>query len=182
MSKLFVFPGREEIDGTADPGRSQTTFRTPLARACPEAELDGALEARETTARHHRRAAAADRDGLRGHPRGGHRPAQVVGPVPRQAEGRNVHAPDQAPAGRVTPAQLRAIGELSNTHGRGEAELSRGRRSSFTTSQLDAAGGLRPAGRGGHHDRRRAVATPSGTSPAAPSPASRTRALRRARP
>ena len=28
------------------------------------------------------------------------------------------------PAGRVTPAQLRAIGELSNEHGRGEGELS----------------------------------------------------------
>ena len=49
----------------------------------------------------------------------------MVGPLPRQAEDRDVHAPDQGP-GRPAPrrAQLRAIGEVSNLYGSGDGELS----------------------------------------------------------
>ena len=43
------------------------------------------------------RAPGADRGRLRGGPGGGHRPPPVVGPLPRQAEDRHVHAADQAP-------------------------------------------------------------------------------------
>ena len=99
-----------------DERRARGTHRTRRpgigaadARARPQAELRRAPQAREEPARDARRAAVADRGGLRGHPGGGHRPAQVVGPLPRQAEGRHVHAPDQAPgrAHRAAPAARR---------------------------------------------------------------------------
>ena len=65
------------------------------------------LKTREEPARDARRAADPDRNGVRGHSRGRHRAAQVVGPLPRQAEDRDVHAPDQASAGRHDPDQMR---------------------------------------------------------------------------
>ncbi len=63
--------------------------------------------------------------GLRERRRGGHRPAPVVGPLPRQAEDRDVHAAREG-AGRASSrrAELRAIGEVSNRYGRGDGELS----------------------------------------------------------
>ena len=63
--------------------------------ARPQAQPGRAAEAREGAARDPRRAARADRAGLRERRRGGHRPAPVVGPLPRQAEDRDVHAPRQ---------------------------------------------------------------------------------------
>ena len=48
----------------------------------------------------------------------------MVGPLPRQAEDRDVHAPDQAAGRASTPEGLRAIGEISNEFGRGDGELS----------------------------------------------------------
>src|SRR2546425_4766843 len=65
---------------------------SPDARTRPEAELGRAAEARQEPARDPRRAARADRLRLRAGRRGGHRPAEVMGPLPRQAEDRDVHA------------------------------------------------------------------------------------------
>ena len=49
----------------------------------------------------------------------------MVGPLPRQAEDRDVHAPREgARAGSSRPRELRTIGEVSNRYGRGDGELS----------------------------------------------------------
>ena len=48
----------------------------------------------------------------------------MVGPLPRQAEDRDLHAEDQAAApGGSRPSSCGSIGELSNEHGRGAGEL-----------------------------------------------------------
>src|SRR5690348_10129642 len=44
----------------------------------------------------------------------------------------------KTPGGLVTPAQLRAIGEISNVHGRGEGELSTRRNVQLHHIRLDA--------------------------------------------
>ena len=69
---------------------------SPDARARAQAQPGRADEAGEEPALDDGRAAGADRDGLRRHRGGGSRPAQVVGPLPRQAEDRDLHAADQA--------------------------------------------------------------------------------------
>ena len=104
--------------------RARSDRRAPHARARPEAERRRAAEAREEPARDARRASRADRHRLRGRPRGGHRPPQVVGPLPRQAEGRHLHAPHQARRGPADAgAAARDRASSRSTHGRGEAEL-----------------------------------------------------------
>ena len=72
--------------------------------ARPQAQPGRAPQAREGAARDPRRAARADRRRLRERRRGGRRPAPVVGPLPRQAEDRDVHAPRQG-AGRAALAR-----------------------------------------------------------------------------
>ena len=60
------------------------------------------------------------------------------------------------PAGRITPEQLRAVGELSNEHGRGAGELTT--RQTIQLHYLElalAADGVRPPPRGRADDRRR---------------------------
>ena len=60
------------------------------------------------------------------------------------------------PGGRVTPAQLRAIGEVSNRFGRGEGELSTRQNVQLHYLELGgAAGGVRRARGGRPHDRGR---------------------------
>src|SRR5262249_2685182 len=83
-----------------DDGSAGQTERNPQARrdvgARPQAEARRALEEGEEPARDARRAAGADRGRLRARPGGGPGPPEVVGALPRQAEGGDVHAPDQA--------------------------------------------------------------------------------------
>ena len=163
-----------------DERRARGTHRTRRpgigaadARARPQAELRRAPQAREEPARDARRAPGADRGGLRGHPGGGHRPAQVVGPLPRQAEGRDVHAADQA-SGRAHRRRSSCAPSASSRveHGSDAGELST--RQTIQLHYLRLAGAarrLRAPRRGRADDRRRAAATPCATSPAAPSPA-----------
>ena len=72
---------------TPEPTWELVLKRNPVERLKQEKSPLGILE----------RAPRADRRRLRARGRGGHRPAEVVGPLPRQAEGRDVHAADQAP-------------------------------------------------------------------------------------
>ena len=78
------------------------------------------------------------------------------------------------PAGRVLPAQLRAVGELSNTHGRGQGELST--RQTIQLHYLDLPSlpsVFDRLGRSGSRPRVPA-ATRCATSPVAPCTGSRT--------
>ena len=113
--------------------------------------------------------------GLRERRRGGHRPPPVVGPVPRQAEDRHVHAARQA-AGRAPDA-----GEASRDR-RGLEPLRQGRRRA-----VDAAEHPAPLARARAASRRlrrprlargsrppAGAATPCATSPAVRSRDSRT--------
>ena len=94
--------------------------------------------------------------GLRERRRGGHRPPPVVGPLPRQAEDRDVHAPRQGP-GRP------AVGRRAAHDRRGLEPLRQGRRRALDTAEhpaalpgaREAAGHLRAPRPLRHHDRRR---------------------------
>ena len=98
----------------------------------------------------------ADRRRLRGRRRGGHRAPPVVGPLPRQAEDRHVHAARQAPGRRSSAA--RAARDR-----RGLEPLRQGRRRALDAAERpaplprarEAARRLRAPRRRGHHDRRR---------------------------
>ena len=120
------------------------------------AQLGRADEARQAAARDPRRAAGADRGRLRADAGGGYRPAPVVGPLPRQAEDRDVHAareaPERDPHARRAARDRRGLEQLRPRRRRADdapehpAPLARA---------LLAAGRLRrPRGRG-PHDRRR---------------------------
>ena len=72
------------------------------------------------------------------------------------------------PGGRVSPAELRAIGEISNRFGRGDGELSTRQNVQLHWLELGvASGGLRPAATRPVSRPPAAAATPSATSPAA---------------
>ena len=135
-----------------------TATRTTRGRLGPrlQAQPRRAHQARQGAARHPRRAPGADRRGLRGGARGGHRAAPVVGPLPRQAEDRHVHAARQA-AGR-----LRRAGQAARDR-RGLESLRPGVGELATRQNVQLhhlgigqpARGLRAPRRRGHHDRRR---------------------------
>ena len=78
------------------------------------------------------------------------------------------------PAGRVTPAQLRRVGELSSVRQDCGRALDAADDSASLPRARVAAGGVRPPRRGRADDRRRLRRRASATSPAALSPASRT--------
>ena len=151
--------GEEEGQVTHERGARRTQIGregTAHARARAQAQLRRADQAREGPARHARRAPGADRRGLRVGTRGGPRPAQVVGALPRQAEDRDVHAPDQAARGpgdsRAAAGRRRALPSVREDRGRAldaaddSAPLPRARL---------AAGGVPPPRRGRTDDRRR---------------------------
>ena len=133
------------------------------------------LKRDEEPARHPRRAARADRGRLRARGRGGHRPPQVVGPLPRQAEDRHVHAPRQA-AGRRrrAGAAARDRRDLERVRPRRRRADDAAERPAPLARAREPARRVRAARRGRAHHRRRAAATPCATSPAARSPASHT--------
>ena len=121
-----------------------------------QAQPGRAPEAGEGAARDPRRAAGADRRRLRERRRGGRRPAPVVGPLPRQAEDRHVHAPREG-AGRA------ALAARAARDRRGLEPLRQGRRRALDAAEhpaalaraREAARRLRAPRGGGHHDRRR---------------------------
>ncbi len=121
-----------------------------------QAQPGRADQARQGAARHSRRAARADRAGLRGRRRGRHGPPAVVGPLPRQAEDRHVHAADQGAGGADLPRRP-ARGR------RGVEPLRQGRRRALHPPEHpaalarpdEAARRLRASRRRGRHDRRR---------------------------
>ena len=168
---------RREPVGTPPSGSRMLAEAPPLELGA-EAQQRRAPEAREVPAGMINELPRADRDGLRGHRRGGHGPLPVVRPLPRQAEGRHFMLRIKVPGGILTPAQLRAIGELSHKFGRDYGELSTRQtiqlhwlelaRLPEVFATLDAVGLTTPA----------AAATPSATSPAARSPGSTRRAVR----
>ena len=136
--------------------------------ARPQAEPGRAHQAGEGAARHPRRAARADRGRLRERRRGGHRPPAVVGPLPRQAQDRDVHAPRSR--SRRACCRRRAARDR-----RGLEPLRQGRRRALDAAvhpaalarAREAAGRLRPPRRGRASRPPAAAATPCATSPAA---------------
>ena len=181
VSGPAVVSGDEEEPGWR---RRRDGERGADARARPQAQPGRAAEAREEPARDARRAAGADRDRVRRHRGGRHRPPQVVGPVPRQAEDRHVHAADQdARAGESRPsscADRRALERARARRRRADdapddpAPLPAAR---LPAEIFDRLRERRP------DDGRARAATRCATSPAAPSPASAPRrALRRHSP
>ena len=153
------------------------------ARARAQAQPGRAAEAREEPARDARRAAGTDRDRVCRHRGGRPRPPQVVGRLPRQAEDRDVHAPDQA-AGRADHARAVA-------RDRRALERARPRRRRADDPADDPAAlprarlpadGVRPPARGRADDGRRLRrrrTEPDGLPGRGPRPR---RALRRHRP
>ena len=88
------------------------------------AQLRRADQARQAAARDPRGAAGAHRRRVRADAGGGHRPAPVVGPLPRQAEDRDVHAAREDPERDPHAARSCARSARSPTrYGRGDAEL-----------------------------------------------------------
>ncbi len=148
---------RKVVTGIDRNGDTQTGREGAAdARARAQAQLGRADQAREGPARDARRASRPDRRRLRAGARGGPRPPEVVGALPRQAEDRDVHAPDQAARGpgdsRAAGGGRRALTAVREGVGRAldpaddPAPLPRARL---------AAGGLPPARRGGADDGRR---------------------------
>ena len=136
----------------------RTRTPAPAARlgAGLQAQPGRAAQARQEPAGDPRRAAGADRRGLRTGARGGSGAAQVVGAVPRQAEGRHVHAPDQA-ARRTrlaggTAGDRRDLERLRPRRGRA---LHAPERPAALAGARSAAGGVRPAARRRAHLGRR---------------------------
>ena len=130
-------------------------------------------QARQEPARDPRRAAGADRGRLRARRRGGHRAAQVVGPLPRQAEDRDVHAPDQAARAGASPRRSCGRSARSRTaSAAARASSRRGRTSSSTGSSSARCRRCSPRSTPPGSRPPAAAATPSATSPAARSPAS----------
>ena len=101
--------------------------------ARPQAQPGRAPEAREGAARDPRRAAGADRGGLRERRRGGRRPAPVVGPLPRQAEDRHVHAPREGARRDSSRRTSCARSARSRTSTAGATASSRRARTSSST-------------------------------------------------
>ena len=79
----------------------------------------------------------------------------------------------KVPAGKLSPQELRAIGETSNLFGRGDGSCRRGRTSSSTGSSSRSSPTSSRTSRRRERPPPAAAATPSETSPAAPSRASR---------
>ena len=124
--------------------------------ARPQAEPRRAPEAGEGAARHPRRAAGADRGRLRERRRGGRRPPPVVGPLPRQAEDRDVHAAREG-AGRqalaarscarsARPRTSTAAATASSRRGRTSSSTGSSSRSCPTSSRTSRPPGITTAG------------------------------------
>ena len=112
--------------------------------------------------------------GLRERRRGGRRPPPVVGPLPRQAEDRHVHAPREGAGREALAAASCARSARPRTSSAGATASSRRARTSSSTGSSS-----RSCPTSSRTSRRRArpppaaAATRSATSPAAPSRASR---------
>ncbi len=134
-----------------------------------QAQPGRAAEAREGAARDPRRAAGADRRRLRERRRGGRRPAAVVGPLPRQAEDRDVHAPGQGAgrAARRRPSCARSARSRTSTAS-GDGELSTRQNIQLHWLELAQLPDVFAAPRARRASRPpAAAATPCATSPAA---------------
>ena len=110
------------------------TRKPPGLGARPQAQPGRAAQAREGAARDPRRAAGADRARLRERRRGGRRPPPVVGPLPRQAEDRHVHAARQGPAGQLSPPSCARSARSRTSTARATASSRPARTSSCTGS------------------------------------------------
>ncbi len=120
-----------------------------------QAQPRRAAEAREGAARHPRRAAGPDRRRLRGGRRGGRRPPPVVGPLPRQAEDRHVHAARQGAGGEaLAEGAARDRRDVEPLRPRRRRALDAAEHPAPLARAREAAGRLR-APRGGGHDHRR---------------------------
>ena len=125
-------PFRASPDSPAHERRREAREASRRLGARPQAQPGRAPEEGEGAARDPRRAAGADRRGLRERGRGGHRPPPVVGPLPRQAEDRDVHAPREG-AGRE------ALAARAARDRRGLEPLRQGRRRALDAAEHPAA-------------------------------------------
>ena len=160
--------------GRVERRRSERGSMSAVAEAAarlgarPQAQPGRAPEAGEGAARDPRRAAGADRAGLRERRRGGHRPPAVVGPLPRQAEDRDVHAAHQG-AGRAscTPPSCARSARSRTSTAAATASSRRGRTSSSTGSSSRSCPTSSPTSSAPASRPPAAAATPCATSPAA---------------
>ena len=140
------------------------TSRTPARRPREEASWDLVLKRNPVERLKREKAPLGIRDelpaliaaGLRERGGGGHRPPAVVGPLPRQAEGRHLHAAREAAGGSLAGGKLRAIGEVANLFGaRRRRALDAPEHPAALARAREAAGGLRAPRGGRNHERRR---------------------------